>query len=272
MKQNRVIGIIFTVFNIILIVVCAVFYFKTDRTAPKFDVHAADITYISGMDQSRLLEGISAYDAVDGDVTSRIVIEKIIVNNEEQKIVVFYAVSDQAGNVAKFSKVFPAMLSAEEIDSLGTAGYVEDLEVTNLSQVTTPIDNETPTPSPSTSFSPAPTPEPTATPSPTPTPEPTPDASPQEVQAPPAAPAVDESAPVLSLKMGEVKTAVGVAPAWVDIIQTLRDDEDSYETLFNNLSVSKYDVNKAGTYHVTLVTEDSDGNKSQTVPCTIIVQ
>ena len=118
-----------------------------------------------------------------------------------------------------------------------------------------------------------PTPLPTSSPAPNPTPEMTPQEEAQvQPQEQPPIPSVAESAPILSLKMGEVKTAVGVAPAWVNIIHTLSDDKDNYETLFQNLSVSKYDVNKAGTYHVTLVTEDSDGNKSQSVPCTIIVQ
>ena len=66
--------------------------------------------------------------------------------------------------------------------------------------------------------------------------------------------------------------SAGNPPAWVNLIGTLKDDKDNYETLFHNLSVSKYDVSKAGTYQVTVQTEDSDGNKSQAVPITIVVK
>ena len=58
----------------------------------------------------------------------------------------------------------------------------------------------------------------------------------------------------------------------MEIIGTLSDDKDGYETLFNNLEVSKYDKNQPGTYEVTVSTKDSDGNRSQTVPLTIIVK
>ena len=64
----------------------------------------------------------------------------------------------------------------------------------------------------------------------------------------------------------------GQGPAWVDIIGTLSDDADDYNTLFQNLNVSRYDRNKPGTYQVSVYTEDSDGNKSQSVPLTIVVQ
>ncbi len=265
MKQNRIIGIVFTAINCILIVICAVFYFRTDKAAPKFEVQAAEVVYISGMDQSELLTGITAFDKADGDVTNRIVIEKIIENSREQTVVVFFAVSDEAGNVAKFSKEFPAKLGekktevqeVQEASAFGTAGFVMALEPT-----------PEPMPEPTAEPFPEPTPEPTPTPTPTPAPSPTP----VREEAPPPTPKPDEGAPVLTLKVTEVKTTVGIRPAWVEVIQILKDDKDNYETLFNNITVSKYDINKAGTYGVTLTTEDSDGNKSQAVPLTIIVQ
>ena len=93
-----------------------------------------------------------------------------------------------------------------------------------------------------------------------------------EEQKPAEAPKTNDAAPVLSLKQNSVKVAAGSTPAWVNLIGTLRDDKDSYETLSRNLKVSKYDVNKPGTYEVTVQTEDSDGNRSAAVPITIQVQ
>lgn len=58
----------------------------------------------------------------------------------------------------------------------------------------------------------------------------------------------------------------------MDIIGTLKDDKDDYATLFGNLSVGRYDRNKPGSYQVGVSTQDSDGNSSQTVPITIIVE
>ncbi len=77
---------------------------------------------------------------------------------------------------------------------------------------------------------------------------------------------------MLELRVSEVTTQVGVAPAWVNVIGTLSDDKDNYETLFGNLEISKYNINQAGTYQVKVSTRDSDGNKSGEVPLTIIVR
>ena len=74
------------------------------------------------------------------------------------------------------------------------------------------------------------------------------------------------------MRASEVTTQVGVAPAWVNVIGTLTDDKDGYETLFRNLEISKYNINQAGTYQVKVSTRDSDGNKSGEVPLTIIVR
>jgi hypothetical protein len=49
-----------------------------------------------------------ARDDVDGDLTSRIVVEKTILDEEQETAVVYYAVSDLSGNVTKQSRVFPA--------------------------------------------------------------------------------------------------------------------------------------------------------------------
>ncbi len=109
MKSNRIVGITFTIINIILVVLFIMFYLREDRMAPEFTAQAAEVIYSPNMDKTKLLEGITAHDSTDGDVTDRIVIEKTIENTAEGKVIVFFAVSDKAGNVAKFSKEFPAI-------------------------------------------------------------------------------------------------------------------------------------------------------------------
>lgn len=269
MKHSKIIGIALAVVNAILIIVCAAMYLKSDRTEPKMEFQAVDTVYREGMNPAELFEGITAFDRVDGVITDRIVIEKITENPKDSCVVVFYAVSDKAGNVAKSSRMFPAMF-IEEAEGLMEAGIsaemnqkcmpenLEGAEEPPLEPVQTPapepekLSDPVPTPSPEPAKLPAPTSEPAATPKPASTQNP--------------------AVPVLALKVSEVRVNTGQGPAWVDIIETLSDDEDGYETLFANLSVSKYEKNKAGTYQVTVYTEDSDGNKSSPVPLSIIVQ
>lgn len=286
MKQGKIISIMLTILNLILIVLCVCFYVNSDRTEPKVEFQATDIVYYEGMETSGLLQGMTAYDTNDGDVTDRIVIEKMIPDEENQSVVVFYAVSDKAGNAAKFSREFPAKFSEsvqtdreeETVDAtrLMEAGVIAELEMGNVSE--SPSPTEEPTASPVTS--PTPTVEPTPEQPSDPAPEQPSDSvseqaeEPRVVAQPVQNPTVtsQEGAPMLVLKMASVEVNRGQKPAWVNLIETLRDDKDSYETLFSHLSVSKYNINEPGTYQVMVQTEDSDGNKSQAVPLTIVVK
>lgn len=267
MKRNKLIGLLFTIASLVLVMICIFFYMQMDRTPPEFFVQAAEVIYTPEFATEKLLEGITAHDNADGDVTNRIVVEKVMENRGENTAVVFFAVSDQAGNVAKFSKVFPAVYADQEQEVIGTAGYIEDLESAEPTKIVKEIPEESP--EPTVSPTPSPTPAPTHEPEP---PAKVEQAANQEEEQQSEEEPISNIAPTLSLKTSQVKTRVGVTPAWVNLIQTLSDDKDSYETLFQKLKVSKYDVNKAGTYHVTVSTEDSDGNVSGEVPLTIIVE
>ena len=73
----------------------------TDNDAPTFIV-SEEILEISVSDETEaFLQGITATDDRDGDVTSSIVVEKISSINENHEVMVTYAAFDQAGNVAK---------------------------------------------------------------------------------------------------------------------------------------------------------------------------
>ena len=280
MKQGRVAGMVIAGINVILIIVCVVLYFRTDRIAPHFEFQALSVRYREGMDQSELLAGITARDNVDGDITDRVVIEKMIEDTQDGSVVVFYAVSDRAGNVAKTSRVFEAVFDDQSAGRYMEAGIDAALQMEHMT-----IDYERgkdgqdegeteimPSPSPLSSITPSPLSEPAL--------DPTSAATllestsgreavrPSEQPVPTANPA----APVLTLKTSEIRVRAGQGPAWVDIIETLTDNKDSYETLFRNLSVSSYDRDRAGSYRVTVCTQDSDGNRSQSVPLTILVE
>lgn len=118
MKQGKAAAIIFTVMDIILIALFAALYVRLDRTEPRFGLQESDLIYTEDIEQTELLQLVTAYDDKDGDVTEHIVIEKIVENESSDMVVVFYAVSDRAGNVAKTSKVFPAQLQEEEKEEM----------------------------------------------------------------------------------------------------------------------------------------------------------
>ncbi len=119
MKNGRTLGIMLAIANAVLAIVSVVLYIGTDRKEPTFEFTQTNVIYEEGMEESQLLEGIRAYDNADGDLTDKIVVEKKIENPEQNTVVIFYAVSDSAGNVAKCSREFTAIyrIETEEADS-----------------------------------------------------------------------------------------------------------------------------------------------------------
>jgi len=111
-RKILVIGLI--VLNIALIVVCGFFYMQKDRQKPGISFSANDVVYTRDMDQNLLMEGVSATDNKDGNISNRIVIEKILENEKNSTAVVYYAVCDYSGNVNKASREFVAEYPVKE--------------------------------------------------------------------------------------------------------------------------------------------------------------
>ena len=115
--RGSILGIFFSILSGVLIFLIVVAYGRSDRTAPEFRFSATDTIYDSQTTDNNLKVGINAYDSKDGDLTDRIVVEKVVLNREKETAVVYYAVADYSGNVTKQSRVFPADIA--DIDSFG---------------------------------------------------------------------------------------------------------------------------------------------------------
>ena len=115
MKGN-ILGIFFTILSGVLIAFIIIAYGRSDRQAPEFRFSALNLVYDSKTEESDLIAGINAYDSRDGDLTSRIVVEKVVLNRDAETAVVYYAVADYSGNVSKQSRVFPADIADIESD------------------------------------------------------------------------------------------------------------------------------------------------------------
>ena len=94
---------------VLLIIACvAVFYgyrtldtMRTDNDAPVIYMDA-EIPEVSVKDpKSALLQGISAEDKQDGDVTASLVVEKVEMTDSDGTLTVRFAAFDRSGNVAK---------------------------------------------------------------------------------------------------------------------------------------------------------------------------
>lgn len=130
MKNSQKWAILFTVINIALIAVCCVLLLGKDRKAPVIAFSENDLIYYSGIDEGQLLNGVTATDNSDGDITDRIVVEKIVQDPEASRVVVYYAVMDRDGNVTKASRVFEAVdeETGDVRKDIGMAGIDGELD------------------------------------------------------------------------------------------------------------------------------------------------
>jgi hypothetical protein len=77
---------------------------RTDTKAPKIEINTERVE-VSVLDpKSALLQGVTAMDNVDGDVTESVVVESVSLLNPDGTISVSYAAFDSTGNVAKATR------------------------------------------------------------------------------------------------------------------------------------------------------------------------
>ena len=100
----RNIGFLLGILNVLLLATCATLYIRDDRTAPELNLEEVAYSYEEGISEQVLLEGVSAWDAQEGDITDRIVIEKIVADKAHNKAIITYGVADSKGNVCKASR------------------------------------------------------------------------------------------------------------------------------------------------------------------------
>ena len=100
----RKIVVILCTLDVILMALSVVLYLDEDRTAPVIHMEETELEYRDGMSDEELLEGVTATDETDGDVTGSLVVEKVSeVGNGT--VIVSYGVKDASNNVAKASRV-----------------------------------------------------------------------------------------------------------------------------------------------------------------------
>lgn len=321
MKQNKILVTAIIVVDLILAVVCMMVYFGEDRVEPEFRFQADESIYNYADGKEKLLDNITAVDDRDGDISDRIVIEKVTENRDSATIIVYYAVSDSAGNVAKISRVFPTEF--EELESTGQedmetykeAPGEESLAVETLSEAeaqkngendgeedrneveeTGDENRESGNEDGSSEENRAGTDdagrnergnhdatdneERNLARNEQESEQAENDVRGEETQHQDDAGEREaesrqeggSGSPILKLSKEEVTVDAGNSPPWTEIIEVLRDDKDNYETLYYNLSVSRFNRNQPGDYPVSLYTEDSDGNRSETVSIMVHVK
>ena len=245
--------------DIVLLGISLFLYLGKDRTEPVITFAENLVSYEEGMDEALLLEGVTAMDAKDGDVSGSLLVEKIA-GTTGKEVIVTYVARDSANNVGKASRAFPVAGTYKDEDVIPVMGGVMEGESGAEESSVTEPETETETGTMSEEESSAEDGEGRDEA----------DAEPdrmEEVQQEEPEGEPEPSAgpnPVLVMSGDVVSTKVGTAPNWGQVIGAMSDDKDDYNTLYRNLKLEGYvKLDEVGEYPVTLYTVDSDGNRSE---------
>lgn len=232
-------------------------YKNQDRTAPEIKVdQSKKIAYTEGEDYGKLLEGVTAQDDKDGDLTSEVFVEKVVPVSKK-KAVVYYGVTDKAKNVGTASREVTYQ-AAESNDAAEETA--QDTASEETSEDTTQKTKKKSKKAKAKKTTEEKKVEETAQ-----------DAATADQQSGVLQP--NGTRPAMKLA-GEAKTiARGTSFNALNEVTDAVDDKDDRDTLFRGLHIDgNYNVNQAGTYTLQYYVQDSDGNTSDPITFTLTVQ
>ena len=232
--------------------------FSEDNTPPEIQFQDNEIVYTAGDSYDGLLDGVTATDNKDGDVTESLVVESVYPNEDGQTATIVYVARDSRNNVGKANKVVTYRAAAD--DQAATSDATEKTAT-----------DESADARPST------TPE--ATDTPTPTPAVTSDAgsdttSEDDSEEDDSTDDLSAEAPRIKLSTNRVTIKKGESINRISYVESVTDDKDSKETLYKRIEISgdTFDKDTPGTYEQTYYIVDTDGNRSNEAKLTIVVQ
>ena len=113
MNDKKGLKITLTIVAVVLTVLSVLTVTFTDSKGPKITVEQKSITYVNGDDKTSLLDGVSAYDTVDGDVTVSLIVKDITVLNSGDTAKVTYAARDNSNNISEAYRIVTYVDSSE---------------------------------------------------------------------------------------------------------------------------------------------------------------
>ena len=230
-------------------------YKNQDRTAPEIKVDQSEkIAYTEGEDYGKLLEGVTAQDDKDGDLTSEVFVEKVVPVSKK-KAAVYYGVTDKAKNVGTASR--EVTYQAAEETAQDTASKDTTQKTDEKSEKKTKKKSKKAKAKKTAEEKKA---EETAQ-----------DAAAADQQSEALQP--NGTRPAMKLAEEAKTIARGTSFNALNEVTDAVDDKDDRDTLFRGLHIDgNYNVNQAGTYTLQYYVQDSDGNASDPITFTLTVQ
>ena len=257
--------------TLFLVLGCAAFgaagfftYAAGDRNAPEIKVEKRDISYTEGEAYDALLAGVTAKDDVDGEITDRVFVDRVV-DMGNGKAVVYYGVLDAGNNVgtAKRTVTYTALekeADADGEDAEGTDGAEEEAQDKKAEESADEKDTEEKTDKEKEKA------------------DKDKEDKDKEDKDKKEADAGEElkpngASPAIALTKKKATIKKGETFDKLSVVKDAVDDKDDRSTLYQHIHADgQVDTNRAGTYKITYYVTDSDGNASEAQVFTLKVE
>ena len=221
-----------------------VVYIGEDRNGPEISVPQEEITYVAGTDTSALLNGVTAQDDRDGDVTDTVTIESIIPNANQTGASVVYVAKDSKNNVTKETRTILYSTDANQAAAQAAAEQVAADQAAAEQAAQGDAAGESA--------------------------QTTDDGAAQNEAA---IAALSAESPRIYLTQYSVELERGAELNELSYVQDISDDEDSRDELYQGIRISgEVDTNTPGEYTLEYHVVDSDGNNSNAAQLRVTVK
>lgn len=226
-----------------------------DSQPPQIQFQDNEIVYTAGDSYDGLLDGVTATDNKDGDVTDSLVVESVYPNEDGKTATIVYVARDSSNNVGKANKVVTYRASADDQDQAqdqaASAENQAAQQPTETADAAVSVTPETGTDTDKKD-------------------QDTSDTDEEEESTD----NLSAAAPRIKLTTNRVTIKKGESINRISYVDSVTDDKDSKETLFKRIEISgdTFDKDTSGTYEQIYYVVDTDGNRSNEAKLTIVVQ
>lgn len=221
-----------------LIIIGCVIIFTSDRKAPEIAVQDMGITYTKGDKDMVLLQGVTAKDNRDGDVTDSLIVEGVVISKNGKQAKICYVAKDKSNNISRAYRI---------VNYVADGSVSVDGNVSNGGDNTSADGNGAEKETSGKGDSQKPTQAPTKVP----------------VENQTQSAVASGEKPVLALKATEATLKVGQTFNVVSYVADIADDKDNRSDLFKRIIADgKCDTSRPGDYTMTVYCSDSDMNYS----------
>ena len=228
-------------------------FITRDKTGPKIIVSEdRKIAYSTDSDKTVLLDGVTAIDEKDGDVSDSLRVESVR-NNEDGSLEVTYSAVDDFNNVTKLTckvETLNQENSGEDAQEEKTEASEENQEESQENTQQEAEDKEAQNQE---------------------------EANQEEVDdsnsdTDAAIAALPEGSPQLRLSTHQADLQVGASFQYMDYIESISDDKDETNELYRKIYLTgEVNTSQAGNYEISYYVTDSDKNQSNIEKLTVTV-